>query len=199
MKGSNAAAGNTVLKKILNTVHSSTGSLHHEPPNIGIIKKNGFAEKISCIGNHNQHSPQCDLASVSAAKAVNQTIPYTFPASFSDVTIISWTSLIILLPKSSDPWKYIYCCLKSYPTFCGLNTVLSTDMTTQPTQYNTAYLKFITSCAMFESIPWSFQERAYINILLLPLNRKYPPTTQETLVGFLSRKNFMYNFHATLQ
>jgi hypothetical protein len=39
VKGSNAAAGNTVLKKILNTVHSSTGSLHHEPPNIGVTKK----------------------------------------------------------------------------------------------------------------------------------------------------------------
>ncbi len=76
MKGSYAAAGNTVLKKILNTVHSSMGSLHHEPPNIGVTK-NGFAEKISCIGNRNQHSPQHDLVSVSAAKAVNQTIPYT--------------------------------------------------------------------------------------------------------------------------
>jgi hypothetical protein len=88
---------------------------------------------------------------------------FTFPAGFSDVTIISWISLII-----PDPWKYIYCCLKSYPTFCGLNTVLSTDMTTQPTQYNTAYLKLITSCAMFQSIPWSFQETAHINILMLP-------------------------------
>jgi hypothetical protein len=43
--------------------------------NIGVT--NGFAENISCIGNRNQHSPQHDPVSVSAAKAVNQTIPYT--------------------------------------------------------------------------------------------------------------------------
>jgi hypothetical protein len=68
-------ADSSALKKILNTDHSSMGSLHHEPLNVGVT--NGFAKKTSCIGNSYQHSPQCDLVSVSAAKAVNQMIPCT--------------------------------------------------------------------------------------------------------------------------
>jgi len=45
-EGSNAAAGNSVWKKILNTVHNSmdSHSLHHESPNVGAT--NGFAKLL---------------------------------------------------------------------------------------------------------------------------------------------------------
>jgi hypothetical protein len=58
-KGSNAAAGNSVWKKILNIVHNSMGSLHHESPNVGAT--NGFAKTSSRIRNSNMGSHSVTL------------------------------------------------------------------------------------------------------------------------------------------
>ncbi len=58
-KGSNAAAGKSVWKKILDTVHNIMGSLHHESPNVGAT--NGFAKTSSCIGNSNLGSHSVTL------------------------------------------------------------------------------------------------------------------------------------------
>ncbi len=53
-EGSNAAAGNSVWKKIPNTVHNSIGALRHEPPNVGTT--NGLAKTSSCTRNSNMGS-----------------------------------------------------------------------------------------------------------------------------------------------
>ncbi len=58
-KGSNAAAGNSVWKKILNIVHNSMGSLLHESPNVGAT--NGFAKTSSCMRNGNLGSHSVTL------------------------------------------------------------------------------------------------------------------------------------------
>jgi hypothetical protein len=58
-EGSNAAAGNSVWIKILNTVHTSIDSLHHESPNVGAT--NSFAKTSSCIRNGNLGSHSVTL------------------------------------------------------------------------------------------------------------------------------------------
>ena len=65
----NAAAGELALRTILDTDHSSRGSLHCESPSVGATS--GFGKKASYIKNNFQDSPHCELPHVFEAKVVN--------------------------------------------------------------------------------------------------------------------------------